>query len=89
MSTVTGTGSRASVRASATVSARVPPAASAFPAAAATPRLVVPIAGKPASASAAPLAKSHAFGSTSGRSPWWSRRNRPAFSASPKSMPPI
>ena len=45
---------------------RSPPRRRAAPSAAATPRLVVPIAGNPASASAAADAWSHAFGSTSG-----------------------
>lgn len=68
MSMVTGTGSRASLVARSRVSRNVADAASGRPVAAATPRLVVPMAGKPACTSAAADAQSHAFGKIGGPS---------------------
>src|SRR5438067_6843252 len=70
MSTVIRQGRWRNFLASARVSARVALAPSGSPAAAATPRLVVPTAGNPRATNAAAEAWSHAFGSNSGRLPW-------------------
>ena len=66
MSTLTITGILLNRRASATVTARARPRPSGSPCDAATPRLVVPTASKPARARAAALEKSHALGRKSG-----------------------
>ena len=66
MSIVIGTGRWVRRRARSIVASAVSAAPSRRPSAAATPRLVVPTASKPAAASAAADAWSHAFGRTSG-----------------------